>query len=96
MELKYYAKLKKDENGFYISFPDVPGCFTCAFNREEINSISAEMLSYIFNGRRVEQLPRPSAREEISLEEDRELQEIVFEMAVEGGRLKSTIPIGLI
>ena len=96
MILRYFAKLKQVPNGIVITFPDVPGCFTCAFTRDEIESLSREIMSLTFHGHRPDELPRMSGADEIELEEGQELILIETEMALENGLLKSLIPTDLI
>ena len=96
MLLKYFAVLKPVENGIIITFPDVPGCFTCAFTRDEIDSLSKEVLSLTFHDHSPEELPKASAASELELEEGQETVEISVEMELENGRLKSLIPLELL
>ena len=96
MIIAYYAKLRPVENGFVITFPDVPGCFTCAFTRDEIEPLSREVLSFAFHGHSPEDLPKASQKEELELEANEEALFIEAEMALENGRLRSLIDNGLL
>ena len=40
----YLAVVSFDKDGISINFPDLPGCFTCAENEEEIFKMSHEVL----------------------------------------------------
>lgn len=91
MRISYFAKIRQAENGFVITFPDVPGCFTCAFTRDEIEPLSKEVLSLAFNGHDPRDLPVPSRMEEVELEEGQELVLIEAEMELSEGVLKSLI-----
>lgn len=43
--LRYQAKLTKEKNGTYsVSFPDLPGCFSCGDNKEEALENAREAL----------------------------------------------------
>ncbi len=96
MTIKYFAKLRPVENGFVITFPDVPGCFTCAFTRDEAEPLSQEVLSLTFHGHSPDDLPAASSAEEIELEEGQELMEISAEMELVDGMLKSLVQTDLI
>ena len=44
MKYHYYAIFEKDEDGYSISFPDLPGCLTCAKDIEEALKMSKDVL----------------------------------------------------
>ena len=44
MKYHYYAICEKDEDGYSISFPDLPGCFTCAKEIEEALKMAKDAL----------------------------------------------------
>ena len=50
MKYHYYAIFEKDEDGYSISFPDLPGCLTCAKDIEEALKMSKDVnkLSKLF------------------------------------------------
>lgn len=35
MEQSYYGVFQYDEDGLWVFFPDLPGCFSCGENDEE-------------------------------------------------------------
>ena len=96
MIIGYFAKIRPVDNGFVITFPDVPGCFTCAFTRDEIEPLAREVLSFAFHGHVPEDLPAASAHDALELEEGQEALFVEAEMALENGRLRSLIDNGLL
>ncbi|MBR0136140.1 MAG: type II toxin-antitoxin system HicB family antitoxin [Clostridia bacterium] len=96
MKLSYYAVLKNVPNGIVITFPDVPGCFTCAFDMGEVDKLAEEVLCLTFHGHRQEDVPAASEKESIETAENELLRLIEVEMDVEDGALKSRIPIDLL
>ena len=44
MKYHYYAIFEKDEDGYSISFPDLPGCLTCAKDIEEALKMAKDVL----------------------------------------------------
>ena len=96
MWLNYCAILKKVPNGMVITFPDVPGCFTCAFDRGEVDSLAKEILSLTFHGHNREDLPEATPENEVDIDEGEEVVLVSVEMGEEDGVLKSLIPSELI
>ena len=44
MKYRYYAVFEKDKDGYSISFPDLPGCLTCAKDIEEALKMAKDVL----------------------------------------------------
>lgn len=61
--LSYPAKIRRDGNGFMVSFPDVPEALTGAGTREDALALAADALvtamDFYFEDRRA--VPQPSA-----------------------------------
>lgn len=58
----YPAVFHREEDGISVSFPDLPGCLTCAHDRETALARAREALGlYLADGEQVgEEIPAPS------------------------------------
>ncbi|MCL2322298.1 MAG: type II toxin-antitoxin system HicB family antitoxin [Oscillospiraceae bacterium] len=63
----YIAVVSFDEDGISIDFPDLPGCFTCADNEDEIFAMAKEVLGLHLWGLETdnELIPEPSPLRDI-------------------------------
>lgn len=66
-KLFYPAVFHREEDGFWVSFPDFPECFTEGDNMEAAYEMSVEALGLAITSRKTEnqQLPKPSQPDEI-------------------------------
>ena len=66
-KLFYPAVFHREEDGFWVSFPDFPECFTEGDNMEAAYEMSVEALGLAITSRKAEnqQLPKPSQLDEI-------------------------------
>lgn len=58
--ISYQAILKKDGDCIDITFPDVPGAFTCAYSKSEAILMAKEVLELVLHKKKVTDLPIPS------------------------------------
>ena len=68
----YIAVVSFDPDGISIDFPDLPGCFTCADNEEEVPKMAREVLGlHLWSMENDnEPIPAPSPLQHITLEEN--------------------------
>jgi antitoxin HicB len=62
--IRYQAKLHKEGSGYWVEFPDLPGCFTQGDSREEALEHAREALSLWLEDARDPQweIPEPTVR----------------------------------
>jgi predicted RNase H-like HicB family nuclease len=56
---QYYAIFNVADDGINVSFPDLPGCFTCGDSIEEALMMAKEALALFVDGEPAEALPPP-------------------------------------
>ncbi|WP_338588228.1 type II toxin-antitoxin system HicB family antitoxin [Paenibacillus sp. Y5S-9] len=56
---QYYAIFNFAEDGINVTFPDLPGCFTCGDSVEEALLMAKEALELFLDGEPVEDIPPP-------------------------------------
>lgn len=68
----YIAVVSFDDDGISIDFPDLPGCFTCAENEDEIFKMAKEVLGlHLWSmGNDNEDIPNPSHLKDIVVEKN--------------------------
>lgn len=83
MNKKYYypAIFTKEDIGFSVRFPDLPGCYTEGDSIEEAYKMSTEAIGlYVQNEEGSFVFPKASAPNEIELEKDEFLMLIEFDL----------------
>lgn len=55
--LKYPALFEINSYGISISFPDIPGCLSCAFTKRKARKMAKEALQLMISGTEVDKLP---------------------------------------
>jgi predicted RNase H-like HicB family nuclease len=73
MEVSYYAIFQYDDDGICISFPDLPGCLSCAWSDEEAKKMATEALELYIDDIPINLLPKQSLTEHISLSDNQKL-----------------------
>lgn len=66
MNLNYKMEIYKDDEGYALSFPDLPGCITCAETLDELmkEAIDAKETWLVFALENKIQIPEPKSIEE--------------------------------
>lgn len=59
--IRYKAKIVKDDNGYSVSFPELPGCFSYGFNLKEANKNAIEALDLYLEEANDPKWPLPKA-----------------------------------
>lgn len=84
MNKLFYPALfhKAEEGGFWISFPDLPECLTQGENMEQAYEMAIESLGLALSDREEnkEQVPVPSAVDQVELEKNSFLVIVEFDM----------------
>lgn len=72
---------KAEEGGFWVSFPDIPECFTDGDNMEDAYEMAFDALGLAISSRleNKEELPTPSSFENITVDVDSFLAIIEFD-----------------
>lgn len=55
--LKYPALFEVNSDGISISFPDIPGCLSCAFSKSQAFKMAKEALALALHGAKIHELP---------------------------------------
>jgi len=63
----FNAVFSYDNDGISISFPDLPGCFSCGYSTEEAIQMAKESLELYLSGMKEEEIPSPSNLREIKV-----------------------------
>lgn len=58
--LKYPALFEVNSDGISISFPDIPGCLSCAFSKSQAFKMAKEALALALHGAKIHELPTQS------------------------------------
>ena len=67
MKISYYSIFQYDSDGICISFPDLPGCLSCAWSDEEAKKMAKEALELYVEDIPFDSLPKPSCPDLIML-----------------------------
>ncbi|SFD61036.1 type II toxin-antitoxin system HicB family antitoxin [Bacillus sp. UNCCL81] len=70
MKVSYYAIFEYDNDGINISFPDLPGCLSCAWSNVEAQKMAKEAMELYIRDIPIEKLPIPSSAEQIYLKKN--------------------------
>ncbi|WP_027087983.1 type II toxin-antitoxin system HicB family antitoxin [Cohnella panacarvi] len=74
-QISFPAVFSYDTDGITIEFPDLPGCISCGFTREEAIAMSKEALSLYLSDWDEKSIPRPTDPKKVTV--DNKNQEIV-------------------
>ncbi|MCD8028792.1 MAG: type II toxin-antitoxin system HicB family antitoxin [Erysipelotrichaceae bacterium] len=78
-KLIYPSIFLKEDDGITITFPDLPGCISCAYSYEEAYNNAKEVLELYLEDY-VDSFPRPSKVEDIHLEKNEDIAHIELDM----------------
>lgn len=72
MIISYYAifEYDYDDDGICISFPDLPGCLSCAWSTEEALKMAKEALELYLDGMEYDKFPVRSDEKTFKLEQN--------------------------
>lgn len=87
INISYYAVIEYDDGGFDISFPDLPGCLSCAFSYSQALEFAKEALDLYLDDTEIDKLCKPSKLSSFSLTQNQKAELITIEMKVKNGRL---------
>lgn len=57
MLISYYAMFFKENNEYWLKFPDLPGCFSCGENIEKAKKMGKEAMELYLHGLEVDKIP---------------------------------------
>ena len=58
MNISYYAVFIKEDNGYWLKFPDLPGCFSCGEDMEMAKKMGKEAMELYLHGLNVNEIPK--------------------------------------
>ena len=84
MKYHYYAVFEKDEDGYSISFPDLPGCLTCAKDIEEALKMAKDVLEgyMLISEEDNDPIEPASSYKELNKKRELEYQEYIVDLAL--------------
>ena len=59
--MEYIAKIAKEEDGFTVEFPDIPGCYTCGDSLEEALTMAEDALYAVLYAKLEDKDPLPES-----------------------------------
>ena len=83
--LSYLAIFRFDSDGINISFPDLPGCLSCAFSKNQAVPMAEEALSLWLSGMEYSALPPPSPVDLFTCRANESAHEIAVSVRVKDG-----------
>lgn len=57
MLISYYAIIYEENEGYYLIFPDLPGCVSCGDDIYEVKQMGQDAMELYLDGVEVEKLP---------------------------------------
>ena len=75
MKISYYAVLQNDEDGLWVKFPDLNGCFSCG-DENNIEQMAKEAMELYLHGMEINNLPKPSSLSVIKTNENQRVIKI--------------------
>jgi antitoxin HicB len=69
MKISYYAILQKDDDGMWVKFPDLEGCFS---NGDEgnIEKMAKEAMELYLDNMEIDCIPSPNSVSDLTLEKN--------------------------
>ena len=89
MKISYYAVLQHDDDGLWVYFPDLPGCFSCGDDDEHAEKMAKEALELYLHDMAVTQLPNPIDVDNAILKDNQKAVLITADLQVKKGKLFS-------
>lgn len=86
MKISYYAILQNDEDGLWVKFPDLNGCFSCG-EESNIEHMSKEAMELYLHDMEINKLPKPSPLSAIVQSKNQKIIEITSIAAIKGNRI---------
>lgn len=83
--IKYKAIFEKEYDEINISFPDLPGCLSCAFNEKDAFKMAKEALRLYLDGEKYDELPIVNNYQNIKLSNKQKIYLISVEMEIVDG-----------
>ena len=65
--MEYIAKITKEDDGYTVEFPDIPGCYTCGDSLDEALTMAEDALYAVLYAKLEDKDPLPTA----TLKEDK-------------------------
>lgn len=89
-KVNYPAIFHKENKGYWIEFPDVPGAYSQAKNFDEAISMATDALALALDDieRSGKELPKPSRADKIKLDSDSTMAFIVFDLDAQRKNIK--------
>ena len=85
MKVSYYAIFGYDGKDINISFPDLKGCLSCAWSKEEAFYMAKSALGVYICDMPYKKLPKAKSKNEIKLKKNEELYKIIADFYIENG-----------
>ena len=93
MKISYYAIIQNDEDGMWVKFPDLEGCFSCG-NEDNIEQMAKEAMELYLHNMDVDGIPAPSSVSDFILVKNQTAAKITINVEVMKNRIYCDIEEG--
>ena len=87
MKFLYYAIFEKDGDGFWLHFPDLPGCHTCGKNYEHARKMAKEALDLYLHDMKIDMIPKQTHIKNIKLNDNQKLVMITTDLPLKDNKV---------
>jgi predicted RNase H-like HicB family nuclease len=85
MKISYNAVIQYDDDGIWVMFPDLKGCFSTG-DENRIEEMAKEAMELYLDDMDVESLPRPTSISDFNLEDNQRAVNITCDFEVRNMR----------
>lgn len=87
MKISYEADFDYATDGINVTFPDIPHAFTCGFTKRQAKKMAKEVLSLVWHGSKLTDLPPATKRTDKTCLADHSVEKKHVRMKVRDGVL---------
>jgi len=86
MRISYYAILQKDDDGMWVKFPDLEGCFSNG-DEDNIEQMAKEAMELYLDNMEIDSIPLSSGISDFTLENNQKAVKIAINVEVRDNRI---------
>lgn len=90
MKFLYYAIFEKDGDGFWLYFPNLPGCLTSGENYDHARKMAKEVLELYLHDMKIDEIPKQTRLENIRLNDNQKLVLITTNLPIKDDKVFCT------
>ena len=84
-KISYCAIFQFKSDGINIDYPDLQGCLSCAYSKEQSMQMAAEALSLWLSGMKYSELPPPTSAGAIICQPNESVYTITVQVQIKNG-----------